>query len=102
MVKEKKKSKAGKVIGLTIFILSMLVLPIICGLAHNWPLMWTFIIFYICFGATEIISKVKTGRTVTQWTTALPKKWLYSIIASMVVMWGMLIAHFLKINPFNF
>ena len=76
-----------------IFIICLLGMPIVAYVLGAKLIALTFVVFYICFGAIEIISKIKLGKTVTQDTQLLTKGKLIILTIAMVIGWGALIIH---------
>ena len=69
---------------------------ILAGVFKVYPLFWVFVIFNCVFGAIEVISKKKTGKTVSQTFWEFYKKHKVKatlILISMILMWVALIAH---------
>ena len=80
----------------TIFIILMVLPMILAGVFGVWPLFWVFLVFNLIFGVIEIISKTKTGKTVSQtfWKFHVEHKIkALVILASMILMWAALIIH---------
>jgi hypothetical protein len=69
---------------------------ILAGLFRVWPLFWVFVTFNVIFGAIEIISKAKTGSTVSQTFWKFYKEHIIKsiiILVAMLAMWLALLAH---------
>jgi len=79
-----------------LFIIVMFLPMLLAGIFGMWALLWVFASFNIIFGATEILLKKFTGKTVSQhfWTYKgkHPGKAI-AILVSMAVMWTALILH---------
>jgi len=79
-----------------LFILAMLIPTIIMAIFKVWALFWVFTIFDVCFGAVEVVSKVKTGKTISQhfweYSTKNQKKAIV-VLGSMGLMWVALLWH---------
>jgi hypothetical protein len=82
---------------MAVFIVALLLMPITAFVFGQVWLGITFCVFYVCFGIIEVVAKAKSGKTVSQhvWTLPMWKRLL--VIASMIIGWGALILHFLRI-----
>ena len=82
---------------ITLFIIALLLMPITAFIFGQFWLGLTFSVFYVCFGAIEIIAKAKSGNTVSQhvWKLTMEKRLV--VVAAMIAGWTALILHFLKI-----
>lgn len=79
-----------------LFIIALLLPPLVAGIFKLWFLLGTFVLFYVCFGVMELISKKKTGDTISQSVWKIGKVKGLILSASMVIMWGFLVYHFLQ------
>ena len=91
----RKATSRSEIIFIIILALGFLVPPIIFA---QWWLLGVFVAFFMCFGVIEVVSKKKSGKTVSQHFWALKdrnKVGAWIIAVSMLIAWLALLWHFL-------